>query len=266
MYDTEQEQEYRAGKTAEAPAGVIALFATERDAQQYELASGAIVLALIGAYLAAALHVIPVWAMVLVVVSILPRWMIYFHELFHVRKADQVTILNRLMLLPFTPLSLGYREFREIHWGHHKAPASDKDPDAFHILGGPLRALLGALTLSEQALVRWLSTHKMDRQLAVDMTVRLIFFVSLVAVSPEVFFVFWLSLRITYAFGDFVFFHYLHVRDGLTGTFPLVLPEPVRKAFTLISGKTLVSATIYHDRHHAYPRVAAHHLSKITLP
>ena len=175
--------------TGPAP-GIVAYYATDQDARQYELASGAIVLTLIGAYLGAALHVIPVWAMVLAVVSVLPRWMIYFHELFHVRKSDQITPLNRLMLLPFTPLSLGYREFREIHLGHHKAPASEKDPDAFHILGGPFLAFLGALTLSEQALVRWIAAHKIDQQLGVDMGIRLAFFVVLAAVSPQVFFVF----------------------------------------------------------------------------
>lgn len=238
-------------------------YATDRDARRYAVSSNVIVVLLIALDIGVAYGVVAPWGLMLAIALLLPRWMIYTHELFHVRKANEVDWLNRLMPLPFTPISLGYREFREIHMGHHRAPATEKDPDAFHILGGPLKAFLGALTLSEQAIARWLKSHPLDRELATGIVVRLAIFGSLAFVAQWWFLAFWLALRVNYAVGDFVFFHYLHVREGKVGSYPLKLPAAVEALATALAGKTLVAAILYHDRHHAYPRVAAHHLSAL---
>lgn len=265
-YSKQQGPHVAEPERAQPSVHVLASYATDADARRYELGAGIIGVALVAAYLAAAVNIIPLWALVMLVALVLPRWLVYFHELFHVRTASKVSRLNGLMLLPFTPFSLGYREFREIHWGHHKAPATEQDPDAFHILGGPIKAFLGAMTLSEQSPIRWLRLHRMDRQLAIGMGIRFALFATLLWISPWTFLVFWLSLRVTYALNDFVFFHYLHVREGRLGTFPVLLPEWFLRLFTLISGDTVVAATLYHDRHHAYPRVAARHLHALGRP
>lgn len=236
-------------------------YATDGDATRYAMSSNAIAVLLIALDIGVAYGVVAPWGLMLAVALLLPRWMIYTHELFHIRKASEVDWLNRLMPIPFTPFSLGYREFREIHMGHHRAPATDKDPDAYHILGGPLRAFLGALTLSEQAIARWLRSHPLDRELAIGVIGRLAIFGSLAYLAQWWFVAFWLALRINYAVGDFVFFHYLHVRGGKTGTYPLRFPAAIETLATMLGGKTLVYAILYHDRHHAFPRVAAHHLA-----
>lgn len=208
-------------------------------------------------------------AVMAVVVSIcVTRWLIAFHELFHLRNADRLDVFTRLQPIPFSPLSLGYREYLEIHKGHHAHTATEKDPDAFHIRGGLIKAFIGSVTQQEQAAIRYLRAYGLNRELCVYGMIRLAIFAGLFSLAPEHFIYWWLVLRGTYIINDFVFFHVVHYRHGETGTFPLRLPSWLMYPFILIYGIDVVYATMHHDIHHAYPRVAAkslRHVARLQL-
>jgi fatty acid desaturase len=193
----------------------------------------------------------------------LTRWMIAFHELLHLRKAEELDLLTRLFPLPFSPLNLGYREYREIHIGHHRHTATEQDPDAFHILGGHLKAFVGAVTQHEQATLRYIKANGITRELAFMMVIRLILFMAILAAAPLAFLQFWLVIRITHIINDYVFFHLVHYRADEYATFPIPLPAIIRYPAIVLYGIDVVYATMHHDIHHAYPQVAAKHLPKV---
>ena len=95
------------------------------------------------------------------------------------------------------------------------------------------------------------------------MGVRLVLFSTLFIISPSAFLTWWLVLRITYSINDFVFFHLVHYRSGVSGTFAIPLPLFLKLPALLIYGVDVVYATIHHDTHHNHPRVAAKHLPQV---
>lgn len=244
------------------PKTINAYYADDRDAQVFARQNIVITLAIFGLYGVTVYSQLSPWILAAVVMALIPRWSINTHELFHLREPNQLDLTNRIILLPFTPFSLGYSEFRRIHFDHHRAPATDDDPDAFHILGGPLRAFFGALTLPEQAAVRWVLARGVSRSLAREGLVRLVTFASLAAAGGTMFFWLWIPMRISYALGDFVFFHLLHYRNDTAGNFGAAVPPWLYKLASILLGATLVNAVLYHDRHHDNPRVAARFLAK----
>lgn len=78
-----------------------------------------------------------------------------------------------------------------------------------------------------------------------------------------VFFMLAIYACFTYSINDFVFFHLVHYRSGVSGTFAIPLPLFLKLPALLIYGVDVVYATIHHDTHHNHPRVAAKHLPQV---
>ncbi len=235
-------------------------YAGGKDALEYQIKLILFTLAIYGCFAAYVMDWMSVWWMSAIVSVLVTRWMIALHELFHLRKPENLDLITRILPIPFAPFSLGYREYRTIHFGHHHHTASVKDPDAFHIRGGFLKAFIGAVTQQEQAIYRYISTHGLSRELAIMIFIRLTLFTAMLLVSPAAFIVWWLVLRVTYIINDFVFFHLVHYRAGLTGTFPIPLPSIIRYPALLIYGIDVVYATMHHDIHHKHTMIAAKYL------
>ncbi len=236
--------------------------ATQSDALEYQVKITLYTLLIFGCYAAYLSGALTIWWMVGLTSVLVTRWMIAFHELMHLRGADELDLLTRLLPIPFAPFNIGYREYRNIHAGHHADTANEQDPDAFHILGGHLRALFGAITLHEQQLVRYITCHGLSLELAVMLTLRLALFVSLLVIDPMAFLAWWLALRLTYIVNDFVFFHLVHYRGGKEGSFPILLPVWLRYPAILIYGIDVVYATMHHDIHHEHQLIAAKYLHR----
>ena len=198
-------------------------FAGETEAKQYQLKTIIINIAIFSCLALFASGVANVWWSMVLTSVLVTRWMITFHELLHLRKAEELDYLTRLFLIPFSPFNLGYREYRDIHIGHHTFTATSKDPDAFHILGGSLRAFLGAVTQHEQATLRYIRSNGISLELGSMMLVRFTLFSVLLFMVPQAFLLWWIVLRVTYIINDFVFFHLVHYRRGVAGTFPIPL-------------------------------------------
>lgn len=234
--------------------------AGERDAIEYQLKVVVFTLVLFSCFAAFASGLLPLWMMVFFVTVMLTRWMIAFHELLHLRKAEELDLVTRLFPLPFSPINLGYREYREIHIGHHRHVATTQDPDAFHILGGHLKAFVGAMTQHEQATVRYIKANGFTRELVIMMLIRLAVFIAMLTASPVAFLQFWLVIRVTHTINDYIFFHLVHYRAGQYATFPISLPAIIRYPAQLLYGIDVVYATMHHDIHHEHTQVAAKYL------
>ncbi len=237
--------------------------ATPADAVEYQLKVTLYTLLLFACYAAYATGAINLWWMAGLTSVLVSRWMIAFHELLHLRRADELDLLTRLLPIPFAPLNIGYREYRNIHAGHHLHTANEQDPDAFHILGGHLVALFGTITLHEQQLVRYIKHHGLSGELAVMMTLRLALFVGLLVIDPAAFLAWWLVLRLTYIVNDFVFFHLVHYRAAEYGSFPIPLRTIIQYPLILIYGIDVVYATMHHDIHHRQQQIAAKYLPRV---
>lgn len=237
---------------------------TEQDALQYSrhcMVGTLLLISGYGATLAGFLSPLALFGLVLLV---LPRWMISVHELLHVYDEQQ---LNRFICLmgvspvPLSVLSLSYGEIRTLHFAHHRAPASDGDPDAYHIRGNWLRVIFNAFTSPEQSTLHWIATQGMTLRLAVDLAIKLAVLGYLAWLGGLSFLWFWLSLRFVYGLGDLAFFRFVHHQNGEYGTFDLPLPQWVIALGELVFGKTVIQATTHHDIHHQNPYIAAHSLA-----
>ena len=100
------------------------------------------------------------------------RWLLATHELMHLRSERKVDFVTRLMPLMLTPLSLGYREFLDIHRGHHRFMATPQDPEYFQLRGSKLRGLFNAMTAPEQAFLRWVLRKGVDAELVLGALLR----------------------------------------------------------------------------------------------
>ncbi|MCH9639773.1 MAG: fatty acid desaturase [Betaproteobacteria bacterium] len=238
-------------------------YADNNDAREYQLKLHLFTFAIFVCFGAFVTGWLNIWLMVVIVSVAVTRWMIVFHELFHLRRPEELDYLSRLQIIPFSPFNMGYREYRDMHMRHHKYVATTNDPDAFHIMGGPLKALFGAVTQQEQATFRYIKANGISQELATMIAIRLSLFISMFLISPTAFLIWWLVLRTTYIVNDFVFFHLVHYRSGSSGTFPIPLPKYIEYLTILVYGIDVVYATMHHDIHHKHARIAAKYLPKV---
>ena len=232
------------------------LYYTAVDGRRFGWEVGAVNIVLISLFLNQPFYPLPWWALAITINIALVRWLLLMHELFHIQSHADAHPLIRLLLVPFTPVNIGYAEYRQLHMGHHRYAATADDPDAFHIRGGHLRSLLGALFFPEVSTLKCLADPEI-RINGPELMMRLALFVGLAWLGGAAFWSVWVWLRINYMISIWVFFHHLHYRGGAYGTFALPLPGVLASVLKRVYGKPVFYATIHHDVHHRYPKVAA---------
>lgn len=213
-------------------------------------------------YGAVVFSLVPPWTLLLTLPVLVVRWMLSVHELFHLRNPQEVDPLTRLLPLAFTPLMLGYSEYRSMHFGHHRHHGTVEDPEHFHIRGSKFAGFLNALSAPEQSYFRWIAKHGMSPELALGSVVRLLLFACLIILGGKLFLWYWIPLRIAYAISYFSFFYCLHRRGPEHGVYPLTLPVWVQRIFALLYSQDALHATCYHHVHHDHAVIAARHLAE----
>ena len=218
---------------------------------------------LVAGYAGAIANLVPLWLMALIVVLALPRWVINFHELMHVYHPEQ---MNRFICvmgvspIPLSVLTLSYGELRSLHFAHHRTPATEEDPDSFHIHGPLWKVVLASLTAPEQRTFRWINQHGLSRALAVDLGLKAVIFSLLAWLGGATFIWFWLCLRFVYGLSDFSFFRLVHCQNGDYGSFAVTSPQWLTSVAEFVWGQAVVYATLNHDLHHLNPCIAVHRL------
>jgi fatty acid desaturase len=237
-------------------------YTTAADGARYQRTVLILTALAFGQLALATFQLIPFWVMALTMPVIVPRWMLAVHELFHVRKSEQVNFIVQLLPMVFTPFPLGYKQYQEIHAGHHRFMCSKDDPEFFQLRGGYLTGLFNASTVPEQAVIRWVTKHGVDSQLVVTMLLNATLFVACVNFAGWNFLWFWIPVRISYGLSNFAFFYALHRRGSSYGVYSVQLPKFVKQLYMLILGYDALLATCYHDLHHHNPRIAAYALDE----
>jgi hypothetical protein len=236
------------------------------DARRYTRATLTYVCLLYAALGLALARLIPAWTLIVAVPLVYLRLALALHELLHAASASEVPAFHRLTMIFETPLCLGFREHRAIHFAHHRFASTDRDPERYQIVGGPIRAFGAALISPEHAFVAWVRAHGMTRALAVETAIRFAGFVAVLAINPGVFVVYWIALRVSVGFASFVFHHVLHSLDGRLGTFPLPVSAWFAHGASLLFGREPLLILTEHERHHEWPRVRARDLPLLPEP
>lgn len=237
---------------------------TEADALGYVRRCWVAALILWGAYALAIQGTLPIAGLVLVVMLVLPRWIVCVHELVHIYAPEQ---LNPLICwlgaspVPLSGLALGYREIQTIHFAHHQAPATEDDPDAYHIRGATGWVLLNAMTTPEQDTIRWIASRELSVSLALSLLLKLVVLGAIAWLGGTTFLWFWLTVRFVHGLSDFMFFRCVHHQKGTYGTFALSLPPVFVRLGEWLLGSTVMQATMNHDLHHQSPGLAARSLN-----
>ncbi len=243
-----------------------ALIRDRNDARHYVRLTLVLVSLLYASLGLALFGVLPAWLLPVAVPLIYLRLALALHELLHAAAAQEVPAFHRLTMIFETPIGLGYREHRAIHFAHHRFASTDRDPERYQIIGGPWRAFGMAVMSPEHALVTWIRAHGMNRTLAAEMGIRCAAFVIVAALNPAVFLVYWIALRLSVGFASFVFHHVLHSLDGHVGTFPLPVPGWAVRLAGLLFGREPLLILTEHERHHEWPRVRARDLPRLPAP
>ncbi len=243
------------------------LQSTETDAQQF-IQQMFLCCGLMYLHLGLALTgYLPAWTLLLSTPILISRWIISIHEVFHLRKVTEVGFWTRLMPFILTPLSLGYREYQNIHQRHHRFSATAEDPEYYQIQGSKLTGLINAMTAPEQAYFRWINQNGLDGPLLQDSLIRLVLFTAIAGLGIYwggwACLWYWVPLRLAHGISYFIFFYCLHRRGPEYGVYPLHFPPLLGRLIALFLGRTLLSATCHHDIHHAHPWIAAVNLPEV---
>jgi fatty acid desaturase len=237
-----------------------AWYGTDADARRLTIQSLAYNTLLYVHFALSVAGLVPLWTMLLSAPILVVRWMLAVHELFHLRSEKEVDLVTRLLPLMLTPLSLGYREFLDIHRRHHRFMATPEDPEYYQLRGSRLAGFMNALSAPEQVYFRWLAYKGMDRSLLLDTAIRLLILLGMILLSGPTFLWYWVPVRLAYGTSYFSFFYSLHREGASYGVYPVKLPPWAQTLFTVLFGREALLATCHHDKHHAQPRVSAFHL------
>ncbi len=235
-------------------------YASAVDAQRYQRTILVMTGIVFGQFALSVAGIIPFWAFLLTCPIVIPRWMLAVHELFHVKKPDELDAITRLLPMGFSPLVLGYREYREIHSGHHRFMCTEADPEWFQLKGGYFSGWLNATLMPERALILWVNTHGISKSLAWSQLIHLSLFCAMVYWAGWDFFWYWIPARLSYGLATFSFFYMLHRRGDQVGVYPVNMPLWAASVFCFLYGHEAYLATCHHDIHHKNQRIAAHAL------
>jgi len=230
---------------------------SDAEATWYQWLSLSLLLGIDGVMALWLVELIPLWAMALTLPVLYVRCALSVHELMHVRPADRVLWIQRLMMVLESPFCVGYREYRDIHLRHHRFAGTEKDPEFFQIEGGHFRAFCHAMMSSEIACAYWLKEHGLDRRLAFGIVVRATCFVAIAVNFPWAFLAYLVVMRIAIGGSNFLFHHVLHQRSGEYGSFALRPPSWIDFVSRVVLGADMRHIVFEHDAHHAWQLVKA---------
>ncbi|NOT17651.1 MAG: hypothetical protein HOP20_06240 [Sulfuriferula sp.] len=241
-------------------------YTTANDGRRYQRTILLLTIMLFGLFALAVAGIVPYWLLLLTTPILIVRWMLAVHEIFHICATEQLDWVTRLLPLALTPLFLGYREYRDIHFRHHHYMCTPNDPEYFQLKGGYLSGICNAVTAPEQALYLWLKTHRITPTLAWQFVLHLLLFTSMIYLAGWHFLYYWLPARISYGVSNFSFFYLLHRRGHEYGVYKAHITGIIASLYQLLFGLDALRATQHHDVHHANPRIVAHKLNTTSAP
>jgi fatty acid desaturase len=208
---------------------------------------------------------LPMWTFCVGAPMYVSRWMIGLHETLHLVKLEDTPLLIRLHLLIVTPISLGYKEIRDIHMRHHAYTLTERDPDLYHIHASFIGGFIKATFSPEISAYHWIREKGVDRQLGIGMAIRFTLFVMLAGSLGWSSLWYFIPVRLAYGTCMFSISHFLHHDGGLYGTFPPKFNRLLGGFISVYFGRAAMQTLCYHDIHHDYPKIAAFKLPEARI-
>jgi fatty acid desaturase len=200
---------------------------------------------------------VPLWTFCIAAPMYVSRWMIGLHDALHVVKPQDTNPIVNLHLLIVTPISLGYKEIRDIHMRHHGYTLTEKDPDLYLIRGNVFSAYLNAVFSPEISAYRWVRDNGIDRQLMFGMLLRFTLFSLFVWGLGWTSLWYFIPVRLAYGGCMFSISFPLHHKAGSYGTFTPQFGKFLETIMLVYFGRAALHTLSYHDIHHDYPRISA---------
>lgn len=200
---------------------------------------------------------LPLWTFCVGAPMYVSRWMIGLHETLHIVRWEDTPLLIRLHLLIVTPISLGFKEIRDIHMRHHAYTLTEEDPDLYHIRASFVGGFVKATLSPEISAYHWIRDKGIDRQLGIGMAIRFTLFVLFVGSLGWTSLWYFIPVRLAYGACMFSISHFLHHKEGVYGTFTPRFGKFLDAVITVYFGPAALQTLCYHDIHHDHPRIAA---------
>lgn len=186
--------------------------------------------------------ILPWFVLPCVVVSVFSRWAFSIHSRTHFK--GQYPLIEELMPLVMSPLSVGLNGQRNVHRRHHAALGTPADPDWLFYNGSPFVSFFFCFFHPEITFCRELK--RMSPPALGGVFFRLVFFTVLFLVAGTNFLLWYLlPLRVMFASGQFIFTWVLHHRRD-ERTIDLHLPP----CLALLIGRVGMKELGAHAAHH----------------
>lgn len=193
------------------------------------------------------------------------RFELYSHELLHCRSGKQLNPLVRWMSVGQSLYHMDYDGYRLYHLDHHRFLATKADPEYYLVSAAPWVALLKAMVCIEMGAVRYLRLYwrAFTWREWTGLGARAVLFMGLWVWNWQVFAIYFVTLRVGIGVADFYFHHVLHNDDHRVARVFRGLNRRCPWLTGGMLGHDSISILIWHEEHHAYPRVSARYLSTL---
>lgn len=191
--------------------------------------------------------VLPWFVLPLVLLGVFSRWAFSIHSRTHFK--GRYPLMEELMPLVMSPISVGLNEQRSVHRRHHAALGGASDPDWLFYNAHPLVSILLCCLHPEITFCRALK-HLSPRAWY-GACFRLVWFTVLLLIGGTNFLLWYLlPLRVLFGGAQFVFTWMLHHRED-ERTIDLALPPYFTPLVGKVGMRELGSHAIHHKGHHA---------------
>jgi hypothetical protein len=205
--------------------------------------------------------ILPFWVFALFGVSAFIRNFNAMHLLSHRAPWNPHSWVRRVLFFVLAPVSsplgMGWRELTRAHLDHHRAATAREDPDAYLSDGPWWRGLFGALTQSEQGLVRFVLRHGGVLAVIARVAFNVVVLATLYRWGGARGLVAWLAVTRLGNMGAWFTFDWIIHRpwswDAVGG---VSAPAWFRVAWTVAFGAGNREAILHHRVHHARPSVS----------
>lgn len=226
--------------------------------------------ALLVAWAAHVRGLLPFWVFALVGVPAFIRSFNAMHLLSHRAPWNPHSWVRRVLffiLAPVgSPLGMGWRELTRAHIDHHRAATVREDPDAYLSDGPWWRGLFGAVTQSEQGLVRFVLRHGGVPAVLARVAFNVVVLSALYWWSGARGLVAWLVVtRLGNTGAWFTFDWIIHRSWSWDAVSGVSAPAWFRVAWTVAFGAGNREAILHHRAHHARPSVSDEDLHAAAL-
>ena len=257
--------------TLDAPAAALAqgapkedIYTTGREAVSFELRA-TLFLAAIWVLLLCAMAG---WVHPLVLVLcpwLYVRFELYSHELLHCRSGKQLNPMLRWMSVCQSVCHMDYDGYRLYHLDHHRHLKTTEDPEYYLESSRPWVALLKAMACIEMGAIRYLRLYcrEFTWREWTGIALRAALFVAMGWWNWRVFAIYFVTMRVGIGVADFYFHHVLHNDNHRVGRAFRGLHARCPWLTGGVLGSDSIAILIWHDEHHAYPRVSARYLSTL---